>query len=83
MNIGRYCKELGMDLQGFKAYEKAIKTEAQEIFNKAQKIRPQDTGMYFPTSELLNVTEQRDHFILNELKALGMEFIENSTLYRI
>ena len=83
MNIARYCKNLGMDLQGFKAYEKAVKEEAQELFNKAKTIRPQDTGMFFPTSELLNVTEERDYFILNELKKLGMEFIENGTLYRI
>ena len=83
MNIARYCKELGMDLQGFKAYEKAVKEEAQELFNKATTIRPQDTGMYFPISELLEVTEERDYFILNELKKLGMEFIENGAFYRI
>ena len=83
MNIGRHCKNLGMNLQEFKAYEKAVKEEAQELFNKAKIIRPQDTGMYFPISELLNVTEERDYFIINELKKLGMEFIENSTLYRI
>ena len=83
MNIGRYCKELGMNLEEFKAYEKAVKEEAQEIFNKATTIRPQDTGMYFPISELLNVTDERDYFIINELKKLGMEFIENGEFYRI
>lgn len=83
MNIAKYCKELGMDLQGFKAYEKAVKEEAQEIFNKATKIRPQDTGMFFPTSELIEVATERDYFILNELKKLGMEFIENGEFYRI
>lgn len=83
MNIARYCKELGMDLQGFKAYEKAVKEEAQEIFNKAKTIRPQDTGMFFPTSELIEVAAERDYFIINELKKLGMEFIENGEFYRI
>ena len=83
MNMARYCKNLGMDLQGYKAYKKAVQDEAQAIFNKAQKIRPQDTGIYFPTSELIEVTEERDYFVLNELKKLGMEFLDNGTLYRI
>lgn len=83
MNIGRYCKELGMDLQGYKAYKQAVEEEAQAIFEKAKTIRPQDTGMFFPTSELIEATEERDYFILNELKKLGMEFIENGEFYRI
>ena len=83
MNIGRYCKSLGMDLQGYKAYKKAVEEEAQEIFEKATTIRPQDTGMFFPTSELLEVKGERDYFIMNELKKLGVEFIENGALYRI
>ena len=82
-NIARYCKNLGMDLKGYKAYQKAVQDEAQAIFNKAQKIRPQDTGMYFPTSELLELKDERDYFILNALKELGMEFLDNGTLYRI
>lgn len=81
--MSKYCLELGMNLEGFLAYEQEVKTEAQEIFNKAKVIRPQDTGMYFPTSELIEVTEQRDYFIINELKALGVEFIEDLELYRI
>lgn len=83
MTIAKYCKGLGMDLQGFKAYEKEVKDEAQTIYDKAKTIRPQDTGMYFPTSELIEVKEQRDYYIINELKALGVEFIENGTLYRV
>ena len=83
MNMARYCKELGMNLEEFRAYKKAVQDEAQEIFNKAQTIRPQDTGMFFPTSELLEVTGERDYFIINALKELGMEFLDNGTLYRI
>lgn len=83
MRMAQYCKELGMNLEGFKAYEKAVKTEAQEIFNKAKTIRPQDTGMYFPTSELIKINEQRDYYIINELKTLGVEFIEELEFYRI
>ena len=82
-NIAKHCKNLGMDLQGYKAYKKAVQDEAQAIFDKAKTIRPQDSGMYFPLSELLEVTEERDYFILNELKGLGMEFLDNGELYRI
>ena len=39
--------------------------------------------MYFTTSELIEVKEQRDYYIINELKALGVEFIEKGTLYRV
>lgn len=82
--MGQYCSEvLGMNLEGFIAYEQAVRDDAQEIFNKAKVIRPQDTGMYFPTSELIEINEQRDYFIVNELKSLGVEFIEELEFYRI
>ena len=81
--MSKYCLELGMDLEGFLAYEQEVKEEAQEIFNKAKVIRPQDTGMYFPTSEILKVTEKRDYFIIDELRKLGVEFIEDLEFYRI
>lgn len=84
MNIARYCsQELGMNLEEFKAYEQSVKDEAQAIYDKAKVIRPQGTGMYFPTSELIELKGQRDYYIINELKALGMEFIENLELYRV
>ena len=83
MMISKYCLELGMNLEGFLEFEQEVKTEAQEIFNKAKTIRPQDTGMYFPTSELIELKEQRDYFIVDELRRLGVEFIENLKLYRI
>ena len=84
MNIARYCsQELGMNLEEFIAYEQAVKDEAKAIFNKAKTIRPQDTGMYFPTSELIEVTEQRDYYVIDELKKLGVEFIEDLEFYRV
>lgn len=83
MMMAKYCKSLGMDLQEFRAYKQAVEDEAQTIYDRAKKIRPQGTGMYFPTSELIEVKEQRDYYIINELKALGVEFIENGKLYRI
>ena len=82
-NLAKHCKELGMNLEEFRTYKKAVQDEAQELFNKAKTIRPQDTGMFFSTSELLEVTEERDYFIINALKELGMEFLDNGTLYRI
>ena len=32
---------------------------------------------------LIKVTEQRDYYVIDELKKLGMEFIENYELYRV
>ena len=84
MMIGQYCSRvLGMNLEEFIAYEQAVKDEAKAIFNKAKTIRPQDTGMYFPTSELIKISEQRDYYIIDELKKLGVEFIEELEFYRV
>lgn len=81
MNICEYCKKKGMNLQEYKTF----KNNMVEI---AKAIRCQLTyknGIYYNTSELFKygTDENIKNFIIQELKKLDIEFIDNNTLYRV
>ena len=84
MNIAVYCKNKGMNLQEFRAYKAEIRNEAETILDKIKSDYPIDTGVYFMTSEIIDVESEdiKTLFIIQELKKLEVEFIDNNTLFR-
>lgn len=81
MSIAKYCKEKGMSKEDYKQFVSNIKEVAKSI-------RSQLTykgGMYYNVSDLFNWNsdENMKHFIIQELKTLGIEFFDNEQLYRV
>lgn len=84
MNIATYCKDKGMNLQEFQDYKAEIQREAKEILENIKNNYPVDTGMYFETTEIIDneLGDIRTLFIIQELKKLEVEFMENNKLFR-
>lgn len=83
MNMAKYCKQQGMTKEQYKEYKSAVEVEASAKIRQGKKIHKHIGGMYYLTNELLELKSERDYFILNTMKGLGAEFINNNELYRI
>jgi len=86
MDMATYCKRQGMTLAQFEQYQTNIKTTAQALFDLAKSLHKTDTGIYYPINEIMTYTgqhTQQEQFILNALCALGMEFYNDRTEWRI
>ena len=83
MTISKFCKQLGMDLKGYRSYKAEIETKANELKEIANKKHSQGTGVYYQTSEILEVGSQESYFIIDAMKEIGFEFINDLTLYRV
>lgn len=80
MTICEYCYKKGMTLEQYQTFK-------QNIINTAKAIQSQTSythGMYYPVNDILTYCPHSDvkPFIIQELKKLGFEFIEDYTLYR-
>ena len=84
MNIAKYCKGLGMNLEQFETFDNNMKATATALLQVIKQNHKAGTGVYYPTDELF--AEESDEaikgFIIQELKNLGVEFYDNNTLYR-
>lgn len=83
MLIAKYCKEQGMDKEQYRKFKKAFEEWAARIYKAAQNSFP--TGVYFSVVKIMpqDTGDLTRSFIIQELKKLGMEFINNSTEWRI
>ena len=73
-----------IDINEFEKMETELKSLAVTIFEKVSAKHKPNTGIYYPATELyLRGCGEWAPFVIAELKQLGVEFIENNTLYRI
>ena len=81
--LARYAKDKGMNLEQYKALEAELEQTADRILENAKNCGKYaiDSGMYYPTSEILEGGEYAP-YIRQMLKQRGMEFIENGELWR-
>lgn len=81
MNIAKYCKEKGMTKGEFINFKNNIKTTAEAIRNTLH----YNGGVYYETNTLFHWNTNKDmkHFIIQELKQLGIEFFDNNEYYRV
>lgn len=79
MNMAKYCKNKGMTLEQYHTFKNNIKVAAQTIKDQTTYTH----GMYYPVNDIINESNPDIKcFIIQELKKLGFEFLDNSTLYR-
>lgn len=83
MTISKYCKAKGMDLQGYRNYKKEIAEKAEQIKEIAISKHEIGTGVYYNTSEIMELGSQESYFIIDYLKTIGFEFINDLELYRV
>lgn len=81
MNIAKYCHNKGMNKEEYKNFVSNVKATAKAIKNQLS----YKGGMYYPTSDIIKYNANNDmkYFIINELKKLGIEFINNNQFYRV
>ena len=82
MTLSKYCKNKGMNLEEYEQLKSNIKTMATALIQQIPASH-KNNGMYYPVNELIayNTTDIRP-YLLQELRQQGIEFIEDTTLYR-
>ena len=81
MSICKYCKSKGMTKEEYNNFVNNIHATASAI--KSTLIY--NNGLYFKVADIFNWDTNIDlkGFIINELKKLDVEFIEDYTMYRV
>lgn len=81
MSIAKYCKEKGMNKDEYKQFTYNIKATAEAMRSTLK----YNGGMYYKVSELFkyNANDDMKHFLIQELKTLGIEFFNDNTEYRV
>lgn len=81
MNICKYCKDQGFTKQEYLNFSNNIKEVAKAIRSQLS----YNGGMYYPTNEILKNWNNNDtkYFIIDALKELDIEFIDNNNFYRV
>lgn len=87
MNMASYCKAEGMNINQYQQYQENIKAAAGAILSVIKAMYKTDTGVYHPTHEIISNVPGKNNeytkaFIVQELKQIGVEFIENNTYWR-
>ena len=84
MNLAKYAKSKNMTLKEYETLKNNIEQTAMAIKQNYCSMYKTDTGMYYDIKILFNTSNLNDiqKFILQELKQIGFEFIENNTLFR-
>ena len=80
MNMAKYCKKKGMTLQQYELFKQNIENTASAIKSTITDTK----GMYYPINNLFTYSPNSElqPFIIQELKKIGFEFIENNALWR-
>ena len=84
MNLAKYAKSKNMTLGEYETLKSNIENTAIAIKQNYCTMYKTDTGMYYDIKILFNTSILNDiqKFILQELKQIGFEFIEDNTLFR-
>jgi hypothetical protein len=84
MNLVKYCKDQKMDLHQYEMFEQNIKNIAIAIKETYCSMYKKDTGIYYEINILFNtsILNEIHYFVIDELKKIGFEFIENYTYFR-
>lgn len=79
-----YVLDNGMNEEDYDNLKANIKSIALATVENIKVMHPKQTGMYYPISEIINHMADKNikYFIIQELKKLHVEFIEDYTLYR-
>lgn len=83
MRIAKWCKDQGMTKEEYKNYKLEIKAKAVDVRESALNLHKRGTGIYYDTKEIIELGSQENYFIIDELKKIDFEFINNYKLYRI
>lgn len=81
MRLSKYCKQQDMNREEYEQYKKMIEEKSNEIFNRLKKFNHVGSGIYHPTSQIIDDIPERP-FIIDRLKDFGVEFIKDSEYYR-
>ena len=81
--LAKYAKAKGMNLQEYKDLLAELEQTADRILENAKNCGKYaiDSGMYYPTSEILDDGEYAP-YIIQLLKQRGVEFRDNGELWR-
>ena len=85
MTLAQYAKKEypDIDINGYRRLEREIKGYANSIMMLADIKHKPDTGLYWPVKELHVDNVPHWPYVVQELKQMGMEFIDNNEYYRI
>lgn len=89
MRISKYCKDKNMSLGEYKKYREAVEKHAEQAYKQASSLHDIGAGIYYSSTEIVKELtipkygKVPECFIINALKALGVEFINDCQLYRI
>lgn len=86
MDMATYCKDKGMDYEGYLDYKASIKKEADEIISLAHELHPKVDGELHLTTEIIQypMGEYDTLFLIQTLKKSGkIEFFYNNAEYRV
>ena len=81
MNLAKYCKEKGMNLEEFLKVKEFISNTATKIARQ-EKEKNNKLGLFYPVENIIPNSEFKC-FIIKELKKKYLfDFRENNSLYR-
>jgi hypothetical protein len=83
MNMANYCYKKGMTLDQYKQMQSNINATASTIYENSKSIHKHDTGIYWPLSDIINISNgltDTTYFIIDALKKLHMEFIKEDNI---
>ena len=93
MRLNKYAINNEMNRKQYRQLEKKIQDTAKEIIKYVHQTYPEriDNGMYYVVADIIHENTCNEYglpedvkcFVIQELKSLGMEFIENNELWRI
>ncbi len=82
MTLANYAFSMGYSLKGYERLEARVKAEAASTLEEIKENYCPDSGMYYPTEKIVNMKHPEAPYLMAELRSLGVEFIENGTLFR-
>ena len=82
MTLAKFMKQAGCTLAEFNEVEGNIKRAAQGILEMVKRRYATDTGLYHDTAEIMNLDDKFAPFLMQEMKRIGFEFIENGLMWR-
>ncbi|MFR0814185.1 MAG: hypothetical protein ACLSIL_06840 [Enterococcus casseliflavus] len=89
MRISKYCKDQNMTLAEYKMYREAVEKHAEQAYKQASALHDIGAGMYYSSTEIIKELtipkygKVPEGFIINALKELGVEFMDDYQLYRV
>ncbi len=82
MTLASYARNKGYTVTQFHDLVRHVATKSLDILETIKAKFNPGSGMYYPTSEIINTDDDLTPFVLQDLRRLGVEFIENGDLFR-